>query len=217
MKCLVPACTVAFLLVLGCHRSPPPEAPPPPPPVAEEKPPPPSPKCERLDEGCVAKAGSKARLDPSGWSLEPPAEWQYAQGSLIVAMAHDSILAVTLQEHEPKKNEKISREAAFAVLVREMNLEFPKKKLNWPKKPDHIVEAGEFKVSLYQFESMIHAGKKGTLLVFSILPKEMEGLLGAGFVPDDDSSNADQSILAAIRSIAKTAAAGTASGGDAAQ
>jgi hypothetical protein len=49
----------------------------------------------------------------------------------------------------------------------------------------------------------------------SVAPKESEGLFGAGFVPDDDSSDAGQSILSAIRSIVRTPAAESASGGDA--
>jgi hypothetical protein len=171
----------------------------------EEKPPPP--KCEKLEESCVAAPGSKAHLEGSGWTIEPPAQWRYAQGTLIMAEANESLLAATVQDHDPKKSERTRRDAALAVLVKEMNLQLPKKKLVWPKKPDQVVEAGEYRVSLYQFESVGHAEKKGTLLVFSVVPADADGLLGAGFVPDDDSSNADQSILSAIRSIGKTAAA----------
>jgi hypothetical protein len=173
--------------------------------VVEEKPPPP--KCEKLEESCVAEPGSKAHLDGSGWTIEPPAQWRYAQGALIMAEANESLLAATVQDHDPKKPERARRDTALAVLVKEMNLQLPKKKLVWPKKPDQVVEAGDYKVSLYQFESISHGEKKGTLLVFSVAPADEDGLLGAGFVPNDDDSNADQSILVAIGSIGKTAAA----------
>jgi hypothetical protein len=192
----------SFVVVAGCHPTPPAAPPPPPPQVGGDLKVPP-PKCETIEEGCVAVAGSKAHLDGPGWTIEPPPQWHYAQGTLIKAEANESLVTATTLDHDAKKPERARREAALAVLVKEMNLVLPKK-LSWPKKPDQIVEAGDYQISLYQFESVARAEKKGTLLIFSISPAEEDGLLGAGFVPDDDGTNADQSILVAIRSIGKT-------------
>jgi len=165
-----------------------------------------------LEDGCIAGPGSRAQLEGPGFTVELPPKWRYAQGSLIFAVADGSVLAVTAQPQEANKADRVRRDDALAVLIREMKIELPKKKLVWPKKPDHIVDAGDYQVALYQFESVAREARKGTLLIFSINPPNDDGLLGGGFVPDDDDSNADRAIMRAIRSIGKTAAGSAPSG-----
>jgi hypothetical protein len=190
-----------IFIALSCHRELPPAAPPPPPPppppVVEAPPPP---KCEKLDEGCIAQGGTKARLDHSDWRIEPPANWTYAQGTMVIASHDGSVLAATVQPAGPAKLNRAKREELFANLIGELKITLPKKKFVWPKKADQMLDAGPLKVSLYQLD-VTREGKKGPLLFFSVTPAEGEGMLGAGFVPEDDSTNADQAILAAIRSI----------------
>ena len=161
---------------------------------------PPPPKCEKLDEGCIAQGGTKARLDHSDWRIEPPANWTYAQGTMVIASHDGSVLAATVEPAGPAKLNRAKRDELFANLVSELKITLPKKKFVWPKKADQTLDAGPLKVSLYQLD-VTREGKKGPLLFFSVTPAEGEGMLGAGFVPDDDSTNADQAILAAIRSI----------------
>src|SRR5687767_241600 len=64
---------------VGCGAAtplPPPAPPPPPPPVVEAPPP----KCEKVEEACVAGAETRARIGQVGWQFAPPASWIYAQG-----------------------------------------------------------------------------------------------------------------------------------------
>ena len=76
-----------------------------------------------------------------------------------------------------------------------------KKKIGW-KKSAQTKDVGPLKVELWQVEGGVRGGKKSPLLVFATVLPEGKSVLGIGFVPDDDGSNADAAILKSMESIA---------------
>jgi hypothetical protein len=164
----------------------------------------------------------KASIVKSDWTIEPPTGWTYAQqADATVALLGESSFAVVVYPTEPKKAtadwEKQVGEIAAKLEVSPAN----KKKISQPKKSAGVKPVGALKVNLYQFDGATHGSRKGPLLVFSTDLPEGKALLGVAFVPEDDSSKADEAILKAIESIAAApapapAAAPAASGAPAA-
>jgi len=195
----------ATLLLTGCLQrpAPPPPASAPVQPVAVVAPPPPAaPKCEKLDEGCIASEGTKARIKQSGFALEPPFGWYYAQEqALTVASTRTAVMAVTAHDLEAGKKEAQSRLATLDLLFARMGVTTGKKKLVWPKKADDTLEAGALTISLWQIEKVTRDKVKGVLLVFWATPSEGKGITGSGFVANDDVTKADEAILKSIKSI----------------
>ena len=216
----IPIClSLVLALASACGGAPPPPpAPPetkdaPEPQKAEAKPPP---KCEALDEKCEAGGSTKARIAGAGALVFTPAPgWIYAQGSdVTVAQTGDSGPAVAAIGYETgdAKKEGPSRDASLDLLVSKLGVTPPKKKIPW-KKPLETKDVGGLKVSLWQIEGGARGDKKGPLLVFAAPLETGTALLGIGFVPDDDQSNADAAILKSIESIAKGAKGDGAGGG----
>ena len=209
--------TAAYLFaatLLGCvacaHKAPPP-APPPPPPAADPAPPPPppAPKCEALTEACVAVAHVKATIQKSDWTIEPPSGWTYAQqADVTVALLGEASFGIVVYATDPKK-----ATADWEKQVAEVSAKLEvtaKKKITQPKKSAGMKPVGSLKVNLYQFDGATHGSRKGPLLVFSADLPDGKALLGVGFVPEDDTSKADEGILKAIESIASSPAAAAA-------
>jgi hypothetical protein len=171
---------------------------------ATEPPPPPKPQtCDDLARGCVAKGGLRAKIGAAPWTVQPPDDWTYAQEpTLAIAVAKTAGFAVTTQEVEGKKHETTARDEAFARVTEKLAVKLAAKKINWPHKPHKTSTVGTLKLSLYQLESAVRDGKKGPLLVFTSKLGDGHLLVGAGFVPDDDETNADTAILKCIDSIA---------------
>ena len=202
---------VVVLTALGCGgRAKPPPPPPPPPPPAPAPPPPPPPKCEKIEEACVAKEGTRAKIEKTFWTVEPPAGWTYAQDEdATVAAQGGAALAVVVYDAPEPKKEGARRDEAATSVVKKIGVEIGKgktKKLALPKRADGTVLAGTVKVSLYQFEKAHREGKPGPLLVFYAKLPDGKELLGAGFVPEDDTSKADDAIMASVKSIDETRA-----------
>lgn len=201
------ALCAAAALAAACSAPPPPEPvapeplppPPPPPPVVEAPPKP----CKALDEGCVAEESTRAKIAKSSLVITPVKGWTYAQGeSATIAQSTEEgpALAAALVDIGEGKGAPEKRDAALAALAQELNVTLPKTKVTW-KKPADTKEIDGRKIGLWQKEGAARGSKKGPLLIFSDLGKEGEVLLGLAFVPDDDDSGADASLLQAIESI----------------
>jgi hypothetical protein len=203
------AAVVGVILAVGCTKPPPPK-PPPPPPVVEEPPPPPPPppKCESMEEACIAKPDTRARITTSGWTVRAPEGWTYAQEeAATVASSKGAALAVTAYEITGKaKADEATRNEALAMLITRLEVSFPKAKkkvIAFPKKVQKTIEVGTLKVGLVQLDGASRDASKGPLLAFDSRLPEGKALLGIGFVPNDDDSNADAAILESIESFAQ--------------
>jgi hypothetical protein len=188
----------------GCPKPPPP--PPPPPPPAE---PPPPPKCESLGEKCEAKPDTKAKVTNTDLAFTPPGAWVYAQqSSATIAQASEAGPAIAFLgiELDPKdaKKDGAARDAALAEICKQLGLSPLKRKVSW-RKPDDTKAIGAMKLGLWQLEEAGQRGaKKGPLLVVAGPTGDgNKGIVGVGFVPDDDKSKADDAIMKSIESLGK--------------
>ncbi len=208
-KPLVPflglAAACVAIVVSACHPKPPPAPPAPPPPVAEAPPPPPPPpppKCEALGEGCTGQAGTVARIRKSGLGVAIPLGWTYAQqDDATVVTTGNAAFAITTYDAADAKTASANRDAAFDSLVKLLTATAPKHKVTWAHAAKKS-KVGDLEMSLWQTDNVARADKKGPVLVFGAPLPDKSFLLGAGFVSDDDKSDADKAILAAIESIA---------------
>jgi hypothetical protein len=199
MKNLIAVLGVAVLFA-GCHHPPPPAPPPPPPPVVAPPPPPPPPppKCEALSEGCVGQNGTVARVKRSGFGLAVPTGWTYAQTEDATIMtSNDAMLVVSTFD---LVSSEANREGAFAALVNLLGVSPPKHKVGWAT-PGKKTRVGGLDVSFWQADDVTKGLKKGPVLLFGTELPSKSWLLGAGFVPSDDKSDADKAILGAIESL----------------
>jgi hypothetical protein len=197
----------AVLLLAGCPRRsahrPEPSAPVQAGPAAPE-PKPPAPKCEKIEDGCVASEGVKVGVKDSGFTFAPPVGWAFAkEEALSVASTTTAAMAVTAHDLGAAKKEPQSRLAALDLLAAKMGVALPKKKLVWPKKAHDVLETGGMKISLWQVEKLTRNKAKGVLLVFWATPSGGQGITGAGFVSNDDATKADDAILGAVKSIGR--------------
>ena len=200
----------AAALVVGCGPKAPPKPPEPEvtepaPELAERTPPAPKKKkCEALDEACKALAGTKARVPHAPFTLEPAAGWTYAQleaATIAQTSGTGPVLAAVGFDPSDAKKDVANREAALEVAAKEAGVTLPKKKIAW-KKPEDKNDVHGLKVRLWQVEGATRAEKKGPLLVFDAVSADGKAaLVGVGFVPADDGSNADQAIMQSIESI----------------
>ena len=75
--------------------------------------------------------------------------------------------------------------------------------MHW-KKPDDTKTIGPLKLGLWQLdEAGVRGAKKGPLLVVAGPTSDSKGVVGVGFVPDDDKSSADMAIMKSIESLGK--------------
>jgi hypothetical protein len=221
-------------LAVGCGSKPPPpaEIPPDPPPAPKAEPPPP-PKCESPGENCKATADTHARIAGSSFVFTPVSGWVYAQLSNVtiaqVNAENSPAMVIAAYDADPKdaKKELAQRDSAFTELAKEIGLTLPKNKANWKQPTCKCTSAGkactgsggdlckamkpvsDLKVNVWQLDGGTRGGKKGPMLIVQAPLEAGKALLGIGFVTDDDSSGADQSILKSIESI------GPGAGGDA--
>ncbi|WP_437642465.1 hypothetical protein [Sorangium sp. So ce854] len=201
----------AAALAAACSSPPPPQPAAPEPPVAaapEQPPPPPAPKpCKALDEGCQAEESTRAKIARSTFILTPVKGWTYAQAedaTIAQAAAEGPALATAQVDVGEGKQAAEERDDALEALARAIDVTLPKKKVNW-KKPLETKEIAGRKIGLWQSEGAARGSRKGPLLIFADTGKEGEILLGLGFVPDDDNSGADATILQSIESISVAA------------
>jgi len=207
-----------FVLVLGCGSKPPPAPPPKPvveapkpkpkPVVEKPKPPPPPPPCEAVAEKCTAEKTTVARIaHTTELVFTPPLGWIYAQEpDASVAEVSDegpgfAIAAIEVVAKDAAKT-NTARDAAVGSLAKRLGITLPKQKINW-KKADKTVDVDGHPFALHQIEGAMRAGKKGPLLVFTTTLGDTSAIVGAGFVDDDDKTDADVAILDSMKTIAK--------------
>jgi hypothetical protein len=162
-------------------------------------------KCEELAENCEANPTTQANVVGSDLAFTPVTGWTYAQGQdATVAQSSDSgpAVAMTTFEADTKdaKKDNANREASFDALLKQLGLSPLKKKAAW-KKPDDTKQSGDLKINLWQLDGGVRATKKGQLLVIEVPAVNGKHLIGIGFVPDDDTTHADEAILKSIESI----------------
>jgi hypothetical protein len=126
---------------------------------------------------------------------------------VTIAQTSDSgsALAVTGVEVDSKdaKKDASFKDAGLTELAKQLGLTALKLKLNW-KRPDEPKAVGDMKLGLYysQLKGVGQRGaKKGRLLVIAGPTTGNQGLVGLGFVPDDDKSDADEAIMKSIESL----------------
>jgi hypothetical protein len=194
--------TALSALAAGCPK--------PPPPVVIPEPtvqaPPPPPKCEAFSEKCVASGDTRARVTNSILVFSPAIGWIYAQqSSSTVAQTSDqgpaiAFLGIDIDPKDAKK-EIAAKDAALAELAKQIGLSPLKRKVPW-KKPDDKKAVGQLKLDLWQLEeSGVRGTQKGPLLVVTGPTGDGKGVVGLGFVPDDDKSSADVAIMKSIESL----------------
>ncbi|MFT3769845.1 MAG: hypothetical protein QM820_30800 [Minicystis sp.] len=110
-------------------------------------------------------------------------------------------------EGDPKdaKKDAAARDAALTELVKQLGLNPLKRKVSWKSKPDETKSVGTMKIGLWQLEEVgVRGTKKGPLLVVAGPTGEgNKGIIGVGFVPEDDKSQADVAIMKSIESLGK--------------
>jgi hypothetical protein len=215
------ATLISTSFCLGCASKPPPPPPkapvvvapkPKPKPIVEApKPPPPPPPCEAITEKCAAEKTTMARIaHTTELVFTPPQGWIYAQEpDASVAQVSDdgpgfAIAAIDIVAKDAAKA-TAARDAAVASLGKRLGVTLPKQKINW-KKADKTIDVAGHPFALHQIEGAMRAGKKGPLLVFTSTLGDTSAIVGAGFVDDDDKTDADVAILESMKSIAKPAA-----------
>jgi len=199
-------CLVAAALGGAACGSPPPPEPPKLAPKPKPKPkPPPPPKCESLDEGCRAETETQAMIATSSYAFHPPDTWTYAQQArATVAQVDDTGPVLALTVFTPEDDKKVVEKQqtdALERLAEAVGITLPKKAVAFGR-PEQKEEVAGLAMRYWQREKAERAEGAGSLLV---LTAELEDrtLLGLGYVPDDDKSEADRHIFEALQSIKK--------------
>ena len=168
------------------------------------KAPPPPKKCESLADKCEGGKGSRIPIVNSGQSFEPISGWAYAaESEATISQLGDNgpaFAALGYDGGDPK-TDAATRDTALETLVGKIGVTVKSKKLRW-NKPLEESDIGKLKVSMWQLEGANRGDKRGPLLVFAAPLTDGKALLGIAFVPDDDTTSADASILTSIETIA---------------
>jgi hypothetical protein len=187
------------LLAFACKKAPPP-APPPTPsaePVVVEPPPPPK-ACDKIEDACVATDTTRARIGASSLAFTPPVGWKWARyEDAAVARADDASMAITIAA----KHTALALFTSFDLLVTRMELTPLNKKPQWWLKQGEAQTVGTLKFSMWEVSGGARGTKSGPLLIFTAMLPDRTELLGIGFVPADDKTNASEAILKAVSSI----------------
>lgn len=148
-----------------------------------------------------------ARVRHTGFSVAVPSGWAYAQQEDATVIAHDeSIVAMTTFGGWPDgKTADVNRQHAFDALVNLLGVSPPRTPVAWAH--PSAKRKTSLDVSLWQADNVTKGMKKGPVLVFGAELPDHSWILGAGFVPADDKSDADKTIVGAIESIAPSPAA----------
>jgi hypothetical protein len=139
--------------------------------------------------------------------FQPPKGWIYARldkATVAQVDAKGSVLVLAGYEPDPKAPAaRKQRDAKLAELAELVGVQLPMPK-SLPTQPDRSEDKAGLKMLYWQRDQAERVEQAGALLV---LAAEQPGrvLLGLGFVPDSDSSNADAGIMSAFGSIEKGA------------
>jgi len=140
--------------------------------------------------------------------IAPPEGWTYVQGEVITtAIAKNAAFGLTTHKTAEAKKERGAREESLELVTDGLGVTMARKKDVFWRVPDQKQKVGSFDLVLYQIDGARREGKKGPLLVFVGKLDDGQTLVGAGFVADDDTDNADRAILKAIESLGPASAA----------
>jgi hypothetical protein len=202
---IMPAVTA---MLLGCtHTGTQPVAPPPSPQVATSAPSDrgPPPKCESLEETCIATADTRASIGQSGWSIVPPSGWRFAHASTTTfASMPDAVMAITTFDRLDKSR---SRETILRELTEKLGVSIPARKELLPKKPHKRQAVGSITLSLYQFDRVRRSQQNGVMVVFTSDLPSSAAVLGLAFVAASDRRQEDRAVVRAIESLSPPEAA----------
>jgi hypothetical protein len=95
------------------------------------------------------------------------------------------------------------REGALIALINLLGVSPPKHRVQWAHPTKKSKVAG-LDLLFWQADDVTKGLKKGPVLLFGAELPDKTWLMGAGFVPDDDRSDADRAILSAVESIGPT-------------
>ncbi len=191
-------------------RAAPPAAPPPTATQAEPEPPP-APKCESLDDKCVAKTDTHCDVGDAGAWFVPPEGWLYAKtGTGSVTQASDGLAVLGFAPAPGGKPKDVI--AALEPLLAGIHVTKVKtKKLEKRlKKPQSSVDAGDAKVGLWEVDKAKQGvapeldGKAGSLLVVVIAPSADRTVVGASFVVKPGAEDRVGAIMQSVQSLRGT-------------
>jgi len=155
-----------------------------------------------MSEGCIGQNGTFARVKRLGYGLGVPNGWAYAQtDDATVMTSNDAMVVVSTFD---LVSSEANREGAFAALVNLLGVSPPRHKVVWASPRKKVRVASGLEVSFWQADDVTKGLKKGPVLLFGAELPNKSWLLGAGFVPDDDKSDADKAILGSIESVGPT-------------
>lgn len=211
MKLTLPQTLGAMLLALATACDPPskpPEIPKVELPVAAP------PKCESLDENCVSKSDTRARIPNVAWSIAPPSGWHYAQevtatvaerspgsGAVLAATSFDSPkLPRDLKKARSAAIERLSQ--AFHVTLAQNNVVDS----HLSGVPDTLKLEG-LVFSIWEQEGAKRQPVKGNVVKGNVVvlvgPADGRELLVLGFAPKVDEQDS-QALVEAIQSLKMT-------------
>jgi hypothetical protein len=190
---------VPSFALLGCGSSTPEpttaadDATPPPPEPKKKKA---KPKCEALDENCVATPDTQARVAGSEFVFIPPEGWSFAQEKeLTRTFDKEGGAVLAMSSYEPGSEEAKTREALFEALAEALEIALPEKfkrkyKPNWAK-PDDKRASGDTELMLWQAGDAKHGTEKGYLLVLLAPDPSGRKVMGLAFAPESNEAAAE--------------------------
>ncbi len=199
------------LLALGAAGCPPP--PPPVDPLPAVPKPPPEPKCERLDEKCLAKGDTHARIPGVGWVLTPPGGWTYAQESdwTVAEKTGDSQAVLIVATFEPPKEAWQIKKLRLEMLDRftkRLNITLRNKDVFDVNINKDSVKIGTVELLFWEQDGAKRADRPGgvivrnggVLVVAGALDKKE--ILALGFAPTTDDSGS-KAVMDSILTLKK--------------
>jgi hypothetical protein len=209
---LLTVCTLASLLLFSCKKQPPKEPEPEPDPFAgvtekEPTPPPPAPKCESLDEKCMAEADTWVEVG-DGAKFQPAEGWTYAKlEGVSVAKAEGGAAGIAYRivsaPLEPKKDATGVIDALKPVFE-SLSAEVSEKSIKKQLKKDGVVDdKGSLALSTWQLEGKV-GGEDGIVIIVVTSLGSGEGLVGAVALQKATVQDNLEAVQKAYRSVRST-------------
>lgn len=168
------------------------------------------PKCESLDENCVGKADTVAKVKSAGLAFKPPENWLYAQTESYSIMQQGTdpgaamlVIGSYAPDKDAKKNDA-ARDAAFADLLKALGATLPKSyKVAW-KKPEAPLDANGLKMGTWLAADVERSGlkdKKGNMPIVHAPVDATHNMIAVGFALGDDEKGMEaiQNVLMSIK------------------
>ncbi len=196
---------ILFAFVAACAPPPKPAAVP----TKVDEPPPP-PKCESFDEGCIGKSETRARLPKLGWSLVPPAGWEYAQQDDVTIarkgrVAGSILVGTTFEAPKALWELKKARLDALEQLSKRVGIQLAQKNVIdfHVRGVDDKLSVGDQQLSIWEQEGAKRDRAVGNVVLVVGTLEGREVLL-LGFVPKDSEADSGP-LVESLQSLAKNA------------